>query len=501
MAHALCSGGQAYSVALRDLRRTEGDLSARLKSIHLDAQWLQDELLPLLPKDDDGHDYPLFANLRCGLWYLPSDRWDGTCHFKSTDGHYGTWAFSTKRLNVDLLRTLHARGAAVVVDSTRKGKVHPDAFCRTIPIWAAVVNRLKGLVSRDTPLAAAELPFDASGSERMQIGGRVAAFVRDAEGCGVAWEELPLLRPVRAVLVGRGTDVPRLICSLDLDAFSYLFLVSASDPQDLIPRLPFTYVQGAGDDQEAWARGLTPALFWRHARTLLDAAPLECIEEAAALTCDAAAEPALVHSMAAVGGGAGGDRRGTCLPDTPLRLCRAAEIVPACPAGTVLAAESKAALEQFRRQLEAACCSLAVVEDGCLVRVGGEEDGAAAFDSLVVLVREDSKKDLEKALPHVVDFAARVVRGGSVVTAACASGNGPSAAVAVGVLCALSENGWDLSPEGVRLREGEGEGDAAPAVADKQQLRRTLARLTTYASSAAPSRNLMKQLNRYFMPH
>ncbi len=26
----------------------------------------------------------------------------------------------------------------------------------------------------------------------------------------------------------------------------------------------YSYVPGAGDDEESWARGLTPALFWQH---------------------------------------------------------------------------------------------------------------------------------------------------------------------------------------------------------------------------------------------
>lgn len=35
--------------------------------------------------------YPVFANLRNGLWY--GKNWDGTCYFKSTDGHSGRYGF------------------------------------------------------------------------------------------------------------------------------------------------------------------------------------------------------------------------------------------------------------------------------------------------------------------------------------------------------------------------------------------------------------------------
>ena len=48
-------------------------------------------------------------------------------YFKSTDGHHGQWAFSLRRLNLQLLKVLGEYGGAVVVDSTRRGK--SDAGC------------------------------------------------------------------------------------------------------------------------------------------------------------------------------------------------------------------------------------------------------------------------------------------------------------------------------------------------------------------------------------
>jgi len=36
------------------------------------------------------------------------------------------------------------------------------------------------------------------------------------------------------------------------------------------------YIPGAGDDEESWARGLTPTLFWKHSYDLLDAGPDHC---------------------------------------------------------------------------------------------------------------------------------------------------------------------------------------------------------------------------------
>ena len=102
---------------------------------------------------------PTFANLRCGLWYagrnhggqaeeygstargdeethaadVESDEEqeedlrvaiDGTCYFKSTDGHCNNWSFSGTRLNVHVAET--ARGAAGASSWTPRG-VPPSA--------------------------------------------------------------------------------------------------------------------------------------------------------------------------------------------------------------------------------------------------------------------------------------------------------------------------------------------------------------------------------------
>ncbi len=109
-----------------------------------------------------------YANLRCGLWYVPSSA-ARTCYFKSTDGHAGNWSFSLIRLNLHVALQAAAAGGCFVVDATRRGKVFPvctngrhasvsstdtsapqyepellhlqDALSKTIPIWTAVLNR------------------------------------------------------------------------------------------------------------------------------------------------------------------------------------------------------------------------------------------------------------------------------------------------------------------------------------------------------------------------
>lgn len=130
----LHSGGGLCSIhaVTRQLKREQNSLFNCLNSIVSDRSFVE-EIRSLYPG------IPLLANLRCGLWYTPNA--DGTCYFKSTDGHTGKWAFSTVRLNLHVARLASVKGGVMMVDATRKGKTFTDAFSKTVPIWCAVLNR------------------------------------------------------------------------------------------------------------------------------------------------------------------------------------------------------------------------------------------------------------------------------------------------------------------------------------------------------------------------
>ena len=86
---------------------------------------------------------PVYANVRCGSWYAgASGLLSGEACFKSTDGHANTWNFSLRRLNLHLLEIASSSEHGVLlVDATKRGRRHPDAFSRTVPIWCTVLNR------------------------------------------------------------------------------------------------------------------------------------------------------------------------------------------------------------------------------------------------------------------------------------------------------------------------------------------------------------------------
>ena len=59
------------------------------------------------------YNLPLIANERCGSWYIPPEQKAGSAYFKSTDGHWGQWSFSTRRLNLHILEIIGEGGGSV----------------------------------------------------------------------------------------------------------------------------------------------------------------------------------------------------------------------------------------------------------------------------------------------------------------------------------------------------------------------------------------------------
>lgn len=109
-------GQQSIYQVARELKKEQHTLFNCLASILSDAAFIQ-EIKLLYP------DLPLVANLRAGGWYAPSP--DGTCYFKSTDGHQNNCNFSVTRLNWHVAELATQKGGVIIVDATRKGKRFP----------------------------------------------------------------------------------------------------------------------------------------------------------------------------------------------------------------------------------------------------------------------------------------------------------------------------------------------------------------------------------------
>ncbi|KEP50671.1 initiator tRNA phosphoribosyl transferase [Rhizoctonia solani 123E] len=183
------------------------------------------------------------------------------------DGHTSQWNFNLRRANLHLLPLVVAHGGIVLVDSTRRGKRHPDALSRTVPIWCAVINRALGLAGDHSGLFTP--PDSVSPSEHAQMEDGIQKW---AELLNSSEYTLPhLTKPLRPFWISPDSSNPRPPVIDESTPFYAIVCLSASQRvQDGADRtLGFTYVQGSGDDHEMWSKGLTPDLFWRHKSELL----------------------------------------------------------------------------------------------------------------------------------------------------------------------------------------------------------------------------------------
>ncbi|KAL4800198.1 tRNA A64-2'-O-ribosylphosphate transferase [Aspergillus venezuelensis] len=253
----------SVSQTLASLRRSALSVNNRLRSIEADATFAREVA--------DHYDLPLVANERCGSWYIPPEVKSGSAYFKSTDGHTGQWDFSFRRLNLQILPLARDHGGCIIVDSTRRGKLMPDALSKTIPIWCAVFNRT--LFPLETAYHSVELPPNYLGaSEESQIENRIDGFVHSLKSLKLDLDELKqqLGKPIRVAWANRTYFHPTdLRKGKDYNLF---VLCSASKRVHGAEISEGGYIQGAGDDSEAWAHGLTPPVFWAHKSTLLSTA-------------------------------------------------------------------------------------------------------------------------------------------------------------------------------------------------------------------------------------
>ncbi|KAK0739635.1 tRNA A64-2'-O-ribosylphosphate transferase [Apiosordaria backusii] len=248
-----------FSRILGDLKRSNLSITNRLKSIQHDASFVESVA--------DALQLPLVANERCGSWYIDPTRKTASAYFKSTDGHTGQWKFSTRRINLHLLGVIGEHDGCIIVDSTRRGKRHPDALSKTVPTWCAVLNRV---LFPDHPTShTLHVPPNAvSDSEASQISARIPDFVESFLSLKIDLAPLrsQLKKPLRPFWITQDDDL-----ALDLTGADFHPVVCCTSSR----RVTGTelgeggYIQGAGDDTENWALGLTAQIWWRHRDELL----------------------------------------------------------------------------------------------------------------------------------------------------------------------------------------------------------------------------------------
>ncbi|KAF9315771.1 hypothetical protein BG003_002667 [Podila horticola] len=220
-------------------------------------------------------------------------------YFKSTDGHTGIWDFNLRRYNPHLITQIIQHGGCIIVDSTRKGKRVPDALSKTIPIWCATINnavRKRALLDQhankwDTRYHS--LPSLISRSEHAQIAEKIDGFAEKLmRFTDLAPLTTKLLKPIRPIWLTPQSflfkDDPPDYCQV---GFFPVICLSASRvvPEGMEEQDGYLYVQGSGDDEEMWSKGLRPDLFWDNVDWLLEdgITPAECEDRAKQVVLEA----------------------------------------------------------------------------------------------------------------------------------------------------------------------------------------------------------------------
>lgn len=201
------------------------------------------------------------------------------------------------RLNLAVPELVAAQGGAIIVDATRRGKAFPDALSKTVPIWCAVINRAIQELRRRHPEwdegapappwwdDALHLPPWITPIEAAKISERLDGWVQLLLTSGPDLRPLArtLHKPLRPLWVSQDTRVfTNMLPALADLAFAPLVLVSASKQRSRPHRatleldgqpFSYSYLPGAGDDEESWSRGLTAAQLRMHYPELIRAGP------------------------------------------------------------------------------------------------------------------------------------------------------------------------------------------------------------------------------------
>lgn len=133
------------------------------------------------------------------------------------------------------------------------------------------------------------LPLWVSETEKTLIQDRLEGWTMSLEDSGADIASLALLlrKPLRPLWISQKTLIwLNEVAEYDSWDFTPIILVSASSSSSMYQQrttseFSWNYIPGAGDDEESWARGLSPFLFWNHAYDLISSGPDFCNQKVA----------------------------------------------------------------------------------------------------------------------------------------------------------------------------------------------------------------------------
>ncbi|OMP89270.1 tRNA A64-2'-O-ribosylphosphate transferase [Diplodia seriata] len=344
----------------------------------------------------------------------------------------------------------------------------PDALSKTVPIWCAIWNALLFPSPDPTTIPLHLPPTTVSASEHAQIASRLPSFLAAARALNLPLDRLRGLvkKPLRPLWVTRDSPLPNDDDDEEEEEgegtkpafpdFHPVILCTASRRVPGGEASEGGYVQGAGDDSEGWACGLTAPLWWEHAEALLRASEAEL--------------PGVIGELVAAGGqGRGGG-------------VDAAAVVQMAPAGWVWVCAADALREEATKQQFDAVIECGGAPDEALARrlpKGGYLHFKCGTGKL-------GSRDLRSEVSKIEGFVRRRrLDAATKLAICCQTGKDLSVGVALAVLCLYTDD------------EGRPTPTTPTPTITKPFIRQRLSWIMTAHPTASPSRATLQSINAF----
>lgn len=321
----------------------------------------------------------------------------------------------------------------------------PDALSKTIPIWCAVINRF--LFS--TQIQHHELytpPQIVSDSEHEQMTALLPTFLQALQALNLPLEELKskLQQPLRPMWVTPETEL--LSTTTMFEDFHPVVCCTASRRVAGGEMSEGGYIQGAGDDTENWAHGLTPQIFWSNKDMLLSTTEFDL--------------PEVIERLVGETGSSVGQRMRRVAP------CSRLSVGPISAVETMSSALTIVLLSKITDQ-----STWRTSPTRMDVGLGHTKLGS---------------RNLRTALPTIINFLASSPAQTQDIVVACETGKDLSIGVALAILCLFCDEKGGLQ-------------DRREQRVDKDFIRGRMSWISTALPDANPNRATLQSVNAFLM--
>ena len=330
----------------------------------------------------------------------------------------------------------------------------PDALSKTIPIWIAVLN--EALYPKQDGSDHLETPEDVvSRSEHSQIQARLPAFVKDLKHLELNLDHLRSKlagKALRPIWVTPDSALPSTSTQHDHENYHLVVLCTASGriaSSNGSAAAPANYVQGAADDCESWACGLTPMMFWTNQQRLLSTSENDL--------------PHLIQKLV--------HERDTSTSEV---------MSPVAIKSTTLSIANNAAADVMYSDFDivVSCC---IAPSQILL-----DKLPKHYIHLSCTTGKIGSRQLRSQLPKL-EHLRTILTASSKILVTCPTSRDLAVGVALAIICLFCHDDGSLEPSGTQAVQG------------KSMVKKRLSWITTSIPDASPSRATLQSVNAFLL--